>query len=313
MKTTWIGGMIWVFCFTLSANAAVQTIEVAAATADEHVVKKVEPIYPPLAKTARIQGKVVLEVRIAKDGSVVEVKVKSGHPLLVLSAMQAVKQWQFKPFTSDGGEPVEATATIEVPFSLGIPEDQYKKDQEINDAYFKHERECRSLIDSRNYEQAEARCKEAAGLADQLPSQRSLERTQAYGDTGWVLIAEKKFAEALDYFRREVSLDEKALKPTDAELGYGYHHLGIALFYNGDSRQAIDYYKRSIKTLELAREHIQQGEDGSSGSRETSDFLKAQYAKTLKTVLHEYAQISRENGDAAAADAAEREADSLPK
>jgi len=301
MRITWIWVMISGVSIALSANAVGQTNKIAENVAEEHVVKRVEPVYPPMAKLTRIQGKVVLEVHIGKDGSVVEVKAKSGHPFLVVSAIQAVKQWRFKPFLSDDGAPMEAITTIEVPFSLGVPEEQYKKEQEINGAYFKQEDQCRKLIDSHQYEQAEAACKAAVGLAEGLPPERALERTQAYGDTGIVLISEKKFVDALDYFRREVSLDEKTLKPTDAELGYGYHHLGLALFLNGDSNGAIEYYKRSIKTLELAREHI------------PSDFLKTQYSKTLKIVLHEYAKILRQNGDSATADAAEGEANSLPQ
>ena len=105
------------------ANASDQANEVPAAAAEEHLLKSVEPSYPPLGKMARIQGKVVLQVLIAKDGSVADIKVKSGHPLLIAAALDAVKQWKYKPFTTDG-KAVEATAIVEVPLSLGIPEEQ---------------------------------------------------------------------------------------------------------------------------------------------------------------------------------------------
>lgn len=85
LRRTWIDLLIVLLALGIvaDAKAAEQATEVSAATAEEHLVKKVEPTYPPLAKMARIQGKVVLQVRIAKDGSVAETKVKSGHPLLV--------------------------------------------------------------------------------------------------------------------------------------------------------------------------------------------------------------------------------------
>ncbi len=300
LRRTWIDLLIVLLALGIvaDAKAAEQATEVSAATAEEHLVKKVEPTYPPLAKMARIQGKVVLQVRIAKDGSVAETKVKSGHPLLVAAALEAVKQWRYKPFTSDSNA-VEATATVEVPFSLGIPENQHKEEQKINNEYFKQEDQCRSLIHSRQYEQAEATCKSAVDLAERLPPERALERTEAYGNTGNALLGQQKFAEALGYFRREATLDEKVLKPIDAELGYGYHHLALALYATGDLKQALDYYDRSIKTLELAL-----------GQKSMQEF-QGQYLKSLKKILLEYAQVLRQNGDIVAAAAAEQRANSI--
>jgi TonB family protein len=76
------------------------------------------PIYPEIAKTARISGTVILHVIIAKDGSVQEVQFISGPPLLMRSAMNAVKQWKYEPTTLNG-EPVEVDTTISVVFTLG--------------------------------------------------------------------------------------------------------------------------------------------------------------------------------------------------
>jgi protein TonB len=81
-------------------------------------VSFVQPTYPPLARQARIQGVVILDAVIAKDGSVDELKVISGHPLLTGAAIDAVKQWKYKPTTLNG-EPVEVQTTITVTFSFG--------------------------------------------------------------------------------------------------------------------------------------------------------------------------------------------------
>jgi TonB family protein len=62
------------------------------------IIKRVEPIYPPLARTARIQGQVVLDAVILNDGSVGEIRVlKSANPILEQSAVDALKQWRFTP------------------------------------------------------------------------------------------------------------------------------------------------------------------------------------------------------------------------
>jgi TonB family protein len=81
------------------------------------LVQKVEPVYPPLARQARIQGVVRFDLIIGGDGQVKNVTVLSGHPLLVPAAMEAVRQWVYKP-TLLNGEPVEVTTTADVNFLL---------------------------------------------------------------------------------------------------------------------------------------------------------------------------------------------------
>src|SRR5579864_6571524 len=82
------------------------------------MVRQIMPVYPPIAKTAHISGTVVLHAVIAKDGSVEDLQYVSGPPLLMKSAMDAVKQWRYQP-TQLNGEPVEVDTTISVVFTLG--------------------------------------------------------------------------------------------------------------------------------------------------------------------------------------------------
>jgi periplasmic protein TonB len=82
------------------------------------VIRKVLPEYPPLARSARISGVVRLIGIIAKDGTIQNLQLVSGHPLLARAAMDAVRQWVYKP-TLLNGMPVEVIAPIEVRFSLG--------------------------------------------------------------------------------------------------------------------------------------------------------------------------------------------------
>ncbi len=77
----------------------------------------VPPQYPPPARQMRIQGRVTLECKISKTGAIEELRVVSGHPFLIQAALDAVKQWRYKP-TYLNREPVEVIATIEVNFTL---------------------------------------------------------------------------------------------------------------------------------------------------------------------------------------------------
>jgi protein TonB len=82
-----------------------------------NLINPVKPIYPPLAKMARQQGTVKFEAMISKEGTIEELKVVSGPPLLIQAATDAVKQWRYRP-TVLNGEPVEVQTTIDVNFSL---------------------------------------------------------------------------------------------------------------------------------------------------------------------------------------------------
>jgi protein TonB len=81
------------------------------------LIYRVEPAYPPLAKQARIQGVVVMTALIDKGGNVQNLQVVSGHPLLAPAAIEAVKQWRYKPFLLNG-QPVEVETTVTVNFHV---------------------------------------------------------------------------------------------------------------------------------------------------------------------------------------------------
>jgi protein TonB len=81
-------------------------------------IRRVEPVYPQLARTARIEGVVELEGIIGIDGRIHDLKVKGGHPFLVQAAVEAVRQWLYTPGTLNG-ELVEVIAPITVTFRLG--------------------------------------------------------------------------------------------------------------------------------------------------------------------------------------------------
>ena len=82
-----------------------------------NLIHQVRPVYPALAKQARIQGTVELSAIIGKDGKVQDLKLVRGHPLLVPAAIQAVRDWEYRP-TLLNGEPVEVATTIDVNFTL---------------------------------------------------------------------------------------------------------------------------------------------------------------------------------------------------
>ena len=98
-------------------KAPPKRIRVGGNVAKARLTRQVRPQYPPLARQARIQGTVKLSAVISKDGTIQKLEVMSGHPLLVPSALAAVKQWRYRP-TLLNGEAVEVLTNIDVNFTL---------------------------------------------------------------------------------------------------------------------------------------------------------------------------------------------------
>jgi protein TonB len=82
------------------------------------VLLKTQPIYPPIAKAARVQGVVVLQATISKTGSITDLHVVSGPAMLQSAALDAVKSWRYKPYLLNN-EPVEVETQVNVIFTLG--------------------------------------------------------------------------------------------------------------------------------------------------------------------------------------------------
>jgi TonB family protein len=94
-----------------------QWVRVSAGVESGMIVKKVQPVYPQNAKHAHIQGIVTLNAQIDKQGDVVKLDLISGHPELVTAAMDAVKQWKYRPFLLNG-EPRDVETQVQVSFVL---------------------------------------------------------------------------------------------------------------------------------------------------------------------------------------------------
>lgn len=112
-----LGGIISSTPVAVPKVATPQRVRVSQGVTEGLLMKKVQPQYPPLARQARIQGAVVLQASIGKDGTVQNLRAISGHPMLTPSAIEAVKQWKYRPYFLNG-EAVEVDTTITVNFTL---------------------------------------------------------------------------------------------------------------------------------------------------------------------------------------------------
>jgi protein TonB len=92
-------------------------INVSSGVMASKIINQVQPVYPPIARAARISGTVSLAATIGKDGTIQNLRVVSGPPMLQQAALDAVRRWRYKPTVLDG-VPVDVETTISVVFSL---------------------------------------------------------------------------------------------------------------------------------------------------------------------------------------------------
>ncbi len=101
----------------LALPTAPKRIRISQGVTKGQLIFRVEPEYPKIALAARIQGQVFLKAIIAKDGSIKELELVSGPPMLAPNAIQAVRQWRYRPFLLNG-EPVEVETNVAIMFQI---------------------------------------------------------------------------------------------------------------------------------------------------------------------------------------------------
>ena len=120
-----LGGVIGGIISSTSSVAAApslskptpQRVRISQGVSKSLLIYRIEPTYPPVAREAHIQGVVVLAAIIDKDGNIQNLQVVSGHPMLAPAAIEAVKQWRYKPFLLSG-QPLEVETAVTVTFQL---------------------------------------------------------------------------------------------------------------------------------------------------------------------------------------------------
>jgi len=199
--------LLGLLCLTFNLYGLAQDVlQVDEQTLGQHVVSQVAPIYPPIAKVARIGGNVIFDVQIGVTGKIESLKVVSGHPMLQQAAINCLKQWTFKPFEQDGA-PVAAEGKISIAFDLG--KDAPTADEEnLAQRFFPLSDECRKDVGAHSdFAKAAEVCTQAAELAEQFPTDRRfIEKRSAYVWVAWALIYSGDFTSARAWAEKAVDV-----------------------------------------------------------------------------------------------------------
>ncbi len=238
-------------------NAGLKTV--SEADARQHLTQKTDPLYPPIAAAARIEGDVVISVVVDTNGQVASEKVLSGPAMLQQAALDAVKKWQFAPFTADGTA-MRVTTTLTIPFHLEHHGPQPTAEQEIAaQAWFSLSAKCRNVLKAQSKEDSLNLCKQALDMsfkAGDLTSSDQLARLDSYQLYGHALLMAGRAQEALDQENLAIAEAKKCLTDKDEEYASPYVWRAIAEANLGqgdaalaDFQAAEETYRRAIANL----------------------------------------------------------------
>ncbi|HSS99729.1 MAG TPA: TonB family protein [Terriglobales bacterium] len=140
--------------FLVAENGGAATeIQVTPEEAQQHLTKRVAPIYPNLAELARIQGLIRLLITIDTAGKTKSIQVISGHPMLIDAALNAARQWQYEPFEADG-QPIEVKTEIAIAVPDSGRHDEVKHKDPVLRTYLQAKREGEQALMKNDFETA---------------------------------------------------------------------------------------------------------------------------------------------------------------
>ncbi len=263
-----------------SLLSAQEILAVDAGTLNQHIDHHADPVYPPIAKAARVQGTVVFQVQVGATGTIESMKVVSGPAMLQQAAIDCLKKWTYHPFQKDGA-PVPASGPVAIEFSLG--RDGPTPDEEkIASRYFPLSDQCTKAVSARtDYPQAAAICKSAADTADEFPADRRfIEKRSAFVWAAYALMYSKDLNTALVFASKAVDVvklghdDNSGSNAAYGVRGMVEGNLGDLKGADQDLTIAEDYERKGIAWAEQV-----QFEHGDS------------YKRSLAQVLRFHAQV----------------------
>jgi len=297
MKTIQLLSISWFFALVFGvfgSSPAKAQVRLHEDEAEKLVIQAPLPSYPPIAKAAHASGLVKIEVLVSEQGLVVSAKAISGHPLLQAAAVAAVKGRQYQPYTLDGKN-VPFSTIVDVPFPPGVLTKEQKQElerqQQLANSYFAEDKKCRGLAKEEKWKEAESACAVVVTISDQLQSDRALEKMSANEILGHVLLQQKRYQEAIDYYNRAFKAVGAKLSENDAELGRLWGDLAIAHHLKRDLDNARVFYKKAEQIYQNAYARFGEGE-----SDEWTQTIRKGYLKSLKTLLQYHLSAAQAAG-----------------
>ena len=294
--------VVTVVCF---AEASSQ-VRLRPEEADKLLVEKTEPEYPGIARMLKLQDTVTIDATIAETGSVVSAKLLSGNVAFKSAAIGAVMKRRYNPHLVDG-IPTGFVTTVTLEFSLGISKEDYERDRKIAEKFFPLESNCRGLVIAQNWKDAEPVCRNAVSQAEMFQTGRELEKMGAYELTGHVMRGQKRYVEALDYYKRARVAAGPRLDEDDAELGRLYAEMAITHYHLRQLTEARELFVRAERVLQAAYDKFKSDES----DRELEN-LRRGYIRSLRQTLEHHLIAAEKSGATSEVEAIKKLMKNLP-
>jgi TonB family protein len=223
----------------------------------KHINQKVDPVYPPIAKAAQVQGDVVISVSIDAKGQIASEKVVSGPAMLQAAALETIKKWQFTPFMLNGAA-IPVATTITIPFHLDIPKLTPEQDKAAQ-AWFPLSEKCRNALKTQNFEDSVTYCKQALAIslqAGDLTNSDQLARLESHQYYAHALVLTGRAQEGLEQANLAIAEAKKCVTDKDEEYATPFLWRAIAQARLGNTDAALadfqtaeETYRRAIANL----------------------------------------------------------------
>ena len=268
------------FCGQVAMSAPV---ELDPAAAESLLLMRPEPVYSELAQRARIQGTVRLLILVSENGSVTDVRVLIGHPLLDQGAVTSVWQSKYKPYAPQGAA-IPFITQVEITFLSGVSGKDYARDLKMTVPYFEQEVKCRNLINAAKWGEAAETCSANLAMADKLGRHRVIAKMRAYHLAALAMLGQDKYQEVLEYLNRAYSIGKTSLDDDDIDVGEVLVTLGLTYSKMGKPGKARSYFAKGEKALQLA-----------CGKNQ---FLRVRYLPRLKQAMEYHIAAAEADGAA---------------
>jgi TonB family protein len=251
--------------------------------AKENLVTFIQPDYPPLAKAAGIAGIIHVSFEVDETGSVKNLKLISGHPMLAPAALAAIRKWKYKPFEVDGKSAAVQTE-VEVSIPENISQADIDKERKFQDVYWPSERAGREAMKKGDFVTAESKLLVAKSAAEERGDQKWLELADTLSVLGTVKLQQNRFQEAEQFYKDSLTIHEKHQRPDEAEVAGVQEQLGLLYMRAGQPEKAEPFLQKSVQSYEARIEQTSMPE------------AKAGYGQSLALGYFGLSQIARANG-----------------
>ena len=287
-------------CRVLTGQQISALPSVTESEARQHLLQQNEPIYPPIARAAGIEGDVEIEIVVDGIGRVDSEKFVSGPLMLRQAALDTVKGWKFTPFLENGA-PVRARVMLTIPFHLeksgGGPNAAQKKAAQ---EWFPLSDKCRGSLRARSTQDSLDACKQALDMslkAGDLTSSDQLAMLDSYQSYGHALLAAGKLQEAFAAEDKAVTVAKAHLKDTDQEYAMPFYWRALVEQGLGQGDAALADFSIAEETHRRAIVHLPE--------------MKQMYSGYLASILKQHATLLESMGKPADAAKLRAEAASL--